>query len=48
MEPVGFTIKRGDYILVHRCTKCGIVKRNKAAKNDRFEAILRLGGELPD
>ena len=48
MEPVGFTIKRGSYILVHRCTKCGITKRNKAAKNDRFEAILSLGDKLPD
>ncbi len=47
MEPAGFTIKRGNYILIHRCTKCGISKKNKAAKNDRFAAILSLCGELP-
>lgn len=48
MEPVGLTIKRGTYILVHRCTECGITKKNKAAKNDRFDALLRLGGKRPD
>ncbi len=48
MEPVEFTIKRGAYILVHRCTQCGMVKRNKAAKDDCFEAILRLSGQPPD
>ena len=48
MEPVGFTIKRGDYILAHRCTKCGTIKNNKAAKNDSFDAILSLRGALPD
>ena len=48
MEPVGFTSKRGAYILVHRCTQCGMLKKNKAAKNDRFDALLRLGGILPD
>lgn len=48
MEPVGFILKRGTYILVHRCTECGITKRNKAAKNDRFDAILSLRGPWPD
>ena len=47
MEPVGFIIKRGDCILVHRCTECGITKKNKTAKNDCFDAILSLRGELP-
>ena len=48
MEPVGCTIQRGAYILVHRCTQCGMTKKNKAAQNDRFAAILRLGGAGPD
>ena len=47
MEPVGFTIRRGDYILVHRCTTCGMTKRNKAAKSDSFDAILGLRGPVP-
>ncbi|RKU25601.1 hypothetical protein C6499_14735 [Candidatus Poribacteria bacterium] len=46
MEPVGFTVKHGDYILTHRCTTCGIEKNNKTSKNDNFEAILRLQGEI--
>ena len=46
MEPIAFTMKRGNYILIHRCTECGIIKKNKASKNDRFDAILNLQGEL--
>ena len=46
MEPINFTIKHGDYILTHRCTTCGIEKKNKTSKNDSFEAILSLQGEL--
>ncbi len=46
MKPVGFTIKHGDYILTHRCTTCGMEKKNKTSKKDNFEAILTLQGEL--
>ena len=46
MEPIGFTLKRGTYILTHRCTMCGIEKRNKTAENDNFEVILSLQGEM--
>ena len=46
MEPVGFTVKHGNYILTHRCTKCGIEKKNKTAKNDSFAAILSLQGGI--
>lgn len=42
MEPVGFTVKHGNYILTHRCTTCGIEKKNKTSKNDSFAAILNL------
>ena len=46
MAPIAFTVKHGNYILTHRCTTCGIEKNNKTSKNDNFEAILRLQGEI--
>lgn len=42
MEPIGIEIKRGEYIILHRCVKCGFEKRNKVAKNDNFDTILQL------
>ena len=42
MKPVRTESKGGDYIIVHKCSKCGKIARNKAAKNDNFGAILDL------
>lgn len=33
--------KKG-YIIVHRCEKCGEIRRNKAAADDDKELIIRL------
>ncbi len=42
MEPIGVELKSGEYTILHRCNKCRIEKKNKAAKNDNFNAILQL------
>jgi hypothetical protein len=42
MEPIGVELDHGKYRILHRCTRCGIEKRNKAAQNDDFESILSL------
>ena len=42
MEPVEVEHKSGEYIILHRCRSCGFEKRNKSAKDDDFDAILRL------
>lgn len=42
MEPVDLEYKDGRYILVHRCLKCGFIRKNKVADDDDFEAVLRL------
>lgn len=42
MEPVGVEIKKGEYILIHRCQKCGKKTRNKTNKEDNFEETLKL------
>ena len=33
--------KKG-YILIHRCTKCGAIRRNKAARDDDINRIIAL------
>ena len=49
MEPVGLeqSGKKG-FIIVHRCTVCGAVRRNRAALNDPvpddWDALIALSG----
>ncbi len=44
MEPIGFGLKQSKYILIHHCTNCGIIKKNKTSEDDNFDAILKLQG----
>jgi hypothetical protein len=42
MEPIGAELKSGEYIIVHRCILCGVIKRNKTSKDDNFDLVLQL------
>lgn len=42
MEPVGLETKNGEQMIVHRCMKCGITKRNKTTPDDNSEEIIRI------
>ena len=43
LEPVGIEMsnKKG-YVIVYRCKKCGQIRKNKAAKDDDFNMILKI------
>ncbi len=43
MNPIAIeqSAKKG-YVIVHKCTKCGAVKRNKSAPDDDFDMILKI------
>lgn len=41
--------KNGDQYIVHKCTKCTHIRKNKAAPEDNFRAILALSnGTIKD
>jgi hypothetical protein len=42
MEPIDLEQKDGHYTLVHKCQKCGFIRRNKVCPDDDFEAVLTL------
>jgi hypothetical protein len=42
MEPISVEQKRGQFVIVHRCRKCGFTRRNKTVPSDDFESILSL------
>ena len=42
MKPVGVESARGEYVIIHKCVKCGMTKRNKSALDDSFEEIVKV------
>lgn len=43
MAPIGvFTRRTSEYVLVHRCEKCGLERYNRIAGDDDFEKITAL------
>ena len=42
MEPIAIEKNRKGYVVIHKCIKCGTVKRNKSAPDDSFDAILAI------
>lgn len=45
MEPISvFTRRTGEYVLVHRCLKCGFERYNRVAADDDAELLVKLSG----
>ena len=43
LEPISvLTDPKKGYIVVHKCTKCGAIRRNKYAEDDNKELIIKL------
>ena len=45
MEPVRIEKKGKEYTIIHKCTKCGIEKPNRAVKEDNFQMIIQVSSE---
>lgn len=46
MEPIGKLYKPdGEEVLVHKCQKCGFVRKNRIAGDDSFELVEKLAVE---
>ena len=46
LEPIGLEIdsKKG-YVIVFKCKKCGMIRKNKAAKDDDMNEIIKLSAK---
>ena len=47
LEPIGLEInnKKG-YVIIHKCKKCGAIRKNKAAEDDNMDLIIQLSSEI--
>ena len=43
LEPIGIEMsnKKG-YVIIYKCKKCGQIRKNKAAKDDNMNLIIKL------
>ncbi len=42
MEPINVEVGSEPYDLVHKCQRCGVIKRNKVADNDSRAALASI------
>lgn len=42
MEPISVETEKGEYVLTHKCQKCGIKKRKVVEKGDDFDAVVAI------
>ena len=43
LNPIGIEkAKKGDYKIIYKCEKCGIIKKNVAAIDDNKDLIIKL------
>ena len=45
MEPIGLIIKK-DWVIIHKCQKCGKIIKNKAADNDNRQELITLSKKI--
>lgn len=45
MEPLKVLKKGREYTIIHKCTKCGVERPNKAVKEDNFQMIIQVSAE---
>ena len=46
MEPIGIWVKRsGEWALIHRCTKCGLIRSNRIAADDNEVLLFALAAK---
>jgi len=45
MKPVAVEVKGDQYILLHKCEKCGFERKNKVGEGDSFETVLKISSK---
>lgn len=46
LKPIGLEINnRKGYVIIFRCNKCGVIRKNKAAEDDNMELLIKLSAK---
>jgi rubrerythrin len=41
MQPLSIEQNHGEYMIIHKCVKCGFIRRNKTVAEDDFDEIIK-------
>ncbi len=42
MKPVDILQKNGEFVILHKCQKCGFERKNKVNENDDYKKIIEI------
>ena len=42
MKPIEIQQKNGEFVILHKCTKCGLERKNKVQENDDINKIIEI------
>ncbi|HFC76878.1 MAG TPA: RNHCP domain-containing protein [Candidatus Moranbacteria bacterium] len=42
MSPISIDLKKGKYIILYKCVKCGFERKNKVVDNDNFDIVIKI------
>lgn len=42
MQPSQVTLKEGEYVILHKCIRCGFTRNNKTVKEDNFDTLVKI------
>ncbi len=45
MEPIRVEKKGKEFVIIHKCMKCGVEKPNKAVREDSFDMLVQISAE---
>lgn len=48
MKPISILQKKGEFIILHKCIKCGFERKNKINENDDFDKLITLSKTLSE
>ncbi len=45
MEPIAISVRRDEWVLIHRCLGCGMLRANRIAGDDSVPHLLSLAAQ---
>jgi len=42
MEPINIDFKNGEFIVIHKCLRCGAERRNAMKKGENFDVAIEI------
>jgi hypothetical protein len=46
MKPIEIQQKNGEFIILHKCEKCGFERKNKVSSEDNVDTIIKISKNL--